>query len=328
MLDFTDMAADTSRLRFGVPTASTGRGSGRKVFMAEPHGHLASDVHALVADLLPVLAPQAQLDLERQVVIIPVSASERARVSTDSLLRACTGRPQHTWPQLVESWLREVTDQAAQAATATPDDLRDRLRLRIVPRLDQQLAASLVVLPYGKYFDAMLVADHPDRVESLTKEHAARLGPEQEIRQIAMVNTVNRELKTLDIRDHQVTATESVRVLAKDRSPYVSSALLAVQRFLSGPVQYGAFVSVPRFSMVLVYEVASEAALDFAVAFAEMTNSMNAGIPDPFGPEIYWWLEGDFFPLHIEKSTEGERRQVHLPDELRRTVQNLPRANP
>jgi hypothetical protein len=290
--------------------------------MAGPNGQVVSDIHALIADLLPVLAPNAQFDPERRTVLIPVSATERARVSTDSLVRACADQPQHAWPQLVEAWLREVSAQAARAAPTAPDDLRDRLRLRIVPRLEQGVAEGLVALPYGKYFDALLVADHPDRVESLTMEQAAQLGTEQEVRQAAMVNTVQHELKTLDVRDHPVTATESVRVLAKDQSPYVSSALLAVQRFLAGPARYGALVAVPRFSMVLLHEVTSDAALDFAMVFAEMTRSMNSGVPDPFGVDTFWWVAGDFLPLLVDASSD----QVRLPEELRQLAQSLPPA--
>jgi hypothetical protein len=292
--------------------------------MSDP---VARDVQALVADLLPVLLPQATF--EDDTIVIPLTPGERARVVTRSLVEVCRDQPQHTWPRVVDSWLRQVQADAAQASAqaadtpADPNEIPERLRLRLVPRMSEGLPDAVLTLAYDAHFDAVYVIDHTGRVDYLTKEQAARLGPEEELRQVAINNTVQAELVTFDVRDHPVTQTESVRLVAKDGSLYVPTGLMVLHRYFVGQAPYGALVSVPRYSMMLIHEVASPAALDLIYVIYEMTQSMYESAEDRCTPQVFWWLSGTLHPIEVTPTDDPQRPRVNLPPELEPVVDRL-----
>jgi hypothetical protein len=303
--------------------------------MSHPADLVAADVHELLAARLRALLPGAALDQSQGVIVLPLHDGEHARVPTASLLGSCATRPPEDWPALVDGWLREIAgavlaaaDAAQEQAVAGSDQagLRERLRLRMVPKLDERSAEQLAVVPFGRYFDALLAVDHPDSMELLTRAQAAELGPADAVRQLAISNTVERELITFEVRDQPLRGAETVRTVAKEGSPYVSSALLAVQRLLADPAPYGALVAVPRYSLMLLHEVASDRALDFVATFHVMARSKYLGAPDPCTPHVFWWLQGDLYAVGVTPGRRG-RQRVELDPELAPLIEDLPRSH-
>jgi hypothetical protein len=192
-----------------------------------------------------------------------------------------------------------------------------------MPRAGGERAGDVLSLPYDAHFDALYVVDHPGRVEFLTRDLVARLGPEEELRRLAINNTVQRELMTVDIRDHAVTATATVRLVAKDGSPYVPTGLMVLHRYFAGPAPHGALVSVPRYSMLLLHEVTSPAALDFINVFHDMTASMYDSAPDRCAAQVFWWAAGNLHAVQVAATDDPERRRVVLPAELEPVVERL-----
>lgn len=59
-------------------------------------GDISGEVRALVADLLPVLAPHAMLDTDSGMLVLPVGTAH-ADISLDAITAACAGLPPHAW---------------------------------------------------------------------------------------------------------------------------------------------------------------------------------------------------------------------------------------
>lgn len=290
--------------------------------MAEP----VEDVHALIADLLPALVPGAQLDAAGETIVVPVGA-DRARISTAKLVTACLAGPRHEWPRLVDEWMREAMGMVERMPGYSGDeDTLARLRLWIVPRREDRMAEATASLPYGRYFDALLVLDHPDRIERLTAAQVAALGTMDELQQVAINNTVQQELVTFEVRDQPVPPDQTVRVVSKDGSMYVSSGLFAVHKYLSDSAGYGAFVAVPAYDMMLLHEVNNTADLDFISFFFDMTRAMYGKSEHPCLAEVYWWIDGDLHPIGVTSPDDSTTPRVNLPEELRGVVEGLPRG--
>lgn len=291
-----------------------------------------SAVRALVSDLLPVLAPGAAID-DDGVVAFPAGDDTRAKVSTGPLVKECAGRPHQEWPQLVDRWIagararvteltRDVgAEDPAEGAGALP---RDALRMRIMPRLDEATGAAAVTMPFGRYFDAVLALDLPDRVELVPRSRIGDASP-GDLLTAALGNTVAQELVYCEAKEHAVTPTHSVRLVAKDGSPYVSTAVTSVERFLAGPAPYGVLLAVPAYSAMLLHPVTSEAVFDFAASFFALADSMHTDAADPCSPLVFWWHEREFHLISLGAPAEGsDRPRLDLPPELRPVVESLP----
>jgi hypothetical protein len=86
----------------------------------ETENDVAIDIRALVADLLPVLAPHAMLDADSGRLVLPVGDAH-ADISLDAITAACAALPQQAWPGRVEAWLAA---KAAQVTAALPAPCR------------------------------------------------------------------------------------------------------------------------------------------------------------------------------------------------------------
>jgi hypothetical protein len=259
----------------------------------------AADVHALIRDLLPVVAPSAWFDPGTSEVVLPVGRSE-ARASTWTVLERCARASVPSWPRLVDEWVREVQHRAFLAVGEMElfGDVRELLRLRIVPKLAPRDREGLVVVPAGDHFDAMVMIEHPRYGGPLTKARAGLLG----LRKLGyvMTNTHDRELADVSVRDQPLLPGRDVRVVTKPGSRYVSALLSEVEQFLPGPNRYGALVGVPCHSTLLLYPITSAAVLDVLPVFADVAREMHADAEDPCAPGVYW--------------SHGERRLTPLPD--------------
>jgi hypothetical protein len=258
----------------------------------------AADVHELIRDLLPVVAPSAWFDSGTSEVVLPVGRSE-ARASTWTVLERCAREPRRTWSRVVDEWLREVGHRAFLAVGEMElfGDVRELLRLRIVPKLAPRDREGLVVVPAGDHFDAMVMIEHPRYGGPLTKARAGLLG----LRKLGyvMTNTHDRELADVSVRDQPLLPGRDVRVVTKPGSRYVSALLSEVEQFLPSPNEHGALVGVPCHSTLLLYPITSTAVLEVLPVFADVVAEMHADADDPCAPGVYW--------------SHGERRLTPLP---------------
>ncbi|MQY06646.1 hypothetical protein [Actinomadura macrotermitis] len=248
---------------------------------------VAGDVHALVRDLLPVLAPTAWFDGGTSEVVLPVGRSE-ARASTWTVLERCARAEPAEWPGLVAEWVREVGDRAFLAVGEMElfGDVRELLRLRIVPKLAPRDREGLVVVPAGDHFDAMVMIEHPRYGGPLTRARAGLLG----LRKLGyvMTNTHDRELADVQVRDQPLLPGRDVRVVTKPGSRYVSALLSEVDQFLPVPNEHGALVGVPCHSTLLLYPITSADVRTVLPVFAEVVAEMHAGAEDPCARGVYW----------------------------------------
>ncbi|RFU38300.1 hypothetical protein DZF91_28410 [Actinomadura logoneensis] len=247
----------------------------------------ASDVHALIRDLLPVLAPSAWLDAATSEMVLTIGHSQ-ARASTATVLERCADQPRTRWPSLVDEWVREVGDRASRAVGEMElfGDVRELLRLRIVPKLTPGDREGLVVVPAGDHFDAVVVIDHPRYGGPLTRDRAGLLG----LRRLGfvMTNTHDRELADVEVRDQPLLPGRDVRVVTKPGSRYVSALLSEVHQFLPSPNEHGALVGAPSHSTLLIYPITSRAVEEVLPVFADVVAEMHAAADDPCASGVYW----------------------------------------
>ncbi|WP_433334201.1 hypothetical protein [Spirillospora sp. CA-294931] len=277
----------------------------------------AADVHALIRDQLPDVAPTAWFDSGTSEVVLPVGRSE-ARASTWTVLERCARAARSVWPRLVDEWVREVADRAFLAVGEMElfGDVRELLRLRIVPKLDPRDREGLVVVPAGDHFDAMVMIEHPRYGGPLTKARAGLLG----LRKLGyvMTNTHDRELADVEVRDQPLLPGRDVRVVTKPGSRYVSALLSEVEQFLPNPNPHGALVGVPCHSTLLLYPIRSTGVMDVLPVFADVVAEMHQAAGDPCAPGVYW--------------SHGERRltplkphaSLHGSDEFAALLRRLP----
>ncbi|MDN3356856.1 hypothetical protein [Actinomadura sp. DC4] len=258
---------------------------------------VAADVHALIQDLLPVLVPGARFDDVAAEVVLPVGRAEPRAVTT-TIVGRCARAPRHEWPGLVEEWLRDVGDRAALAIGEIEllGNVNRLLRLRIVPRTSEATREGFVVTEFGPFFDAMVVIEHPEYGGPLTRERAARLHLSR-LGTRAIDNTQKYELIGLNVTERPLTMTESVRLVTKPGSRYVSVALTGLAEYLPRRCPYGALVGVPDHNKVLLYPVTSAAVYGVLPVFADVVAEMHDGSADRCSREIFWWADGHLLPV-------------------------------
>ncbi|MFI6262426.1 hypothetical protein [Micromonospora sp. NPDC051006] len=286
---------------------------------------LMGNVRALAEDALPILMPGARVAPDTDEVIIAVPGG-RARVSLVPLLRLCLDQPRQMWPDLLADWVAGIRRQLP--ARVTPDELGPadvgQLRLRLTPAAATAEANSYLAMPFGEHFTAAVVINRSDRLEMLTIAQAGQLGREPvELIRLAVRQTVQHELAALDIRDHAMPGGGSVRLLAADGNPFVTTALMSLKRFLPDAAEYGALVAAPRYSAVLLHRVDAPVN-DSAVALQRLAMSMFTAADDRCSDEIFWWHDGEFHPVRIVAGEAGTV-QVRVPEALAAVVERLDR---
>lgn len=224
---------------------------------------------------------------------------------------------------MVDSWLRAIQEQVVDGSA--PSDLaavRSGLRARVVPRMQPEVAAVVVHSNFTDELDIVAVVDYPDRTLRVTRDMLASTEQGRDVVQEAIAATVSAELLDLDIRDHDVTPEDSVRVVAKDGNPYVATALLLVSRLLPGPAPYGALVAAPKGSTIMLYLISSDRALGFLQTFDRFARNLASAAEDALVGQVYWWFEQVFHPVGV--SSDGS--SLSLPPALQDLVRSLPPA--
>ncbi|WP_242889162.1 hypothetical protein [Actinomadura litoris] len=250
---------------------------------------VSADVHALIEDLLPVVNPSARFEPALAQVVLPVGRFEPS-ATTWTILERCARADRVAWPRLVEEWLIYVSDRAAMAIGDIEllGDVRKRLRIRMVPKLTESERQGLAIVSAGRHFDAMIMIDHPQYGGPLTLARASLLGL-TDLGKLAVPNTYQVELADVDVHDQPLTLTESIRVIHKPGSRYVSALVAELHHFLADAGRPGALVAVPTHSTILAYPIVSEAMGAVFGPFRELTKEMYAASDDPTSPDVFWW---------------------------------------
>lgn len=286
------------------------------------------DIHALVADLLPVLVPDAELRTDPAVVLLRVE-NARARISTDELVQRCDALPQHQWPRAVEEWLRLVGAEAERAVTEVqqPGDPHDRLRVVLGTRDGPPGAAgdlARVAVPFGRYFAVHTALDDDGTAHVLTKLRAGLLSL-HDVGERAVRNTMDLEVPRIAVRSQQLTLRERATVVTLPGSPYASAALLDIRKVLPTSCPYGALVGVPRASMLIVYPVTSSRVLQFIPEFADIVLEMHDTAVDACSHRTFWWADDMLLEIPVRPASEHTETRVEIPPEFEELVRRLPR---
>ncbi|MFC3996256.1 hypothetical protein ACFOVU_10045 [Nocardiopsis sediminis] len=266
-------------------------------------------MHALIEDLIPVTVPDAGFDRPLARVVVPFGWTELS-ASTWEVLERCAAAPRHRWPILVDEWLRETADRAALAVAEIEllGDVRELLRVKLVPTMPPDRRNGLVCVPAGRYFDALIVIDHPKYGAPLTKTRADLL----QLRDLgsALAHTHERELAGITPEIRPLSPNDSALVFRKPGSPYVSALLTELDRLLPEPPPSGALVGVPSYDTLLLYPIRSRPAPDVIPAFTRTVATLHADADAPCSTEAFWWHTGDLSPLSEPRTRKRLRRHL------------------
>lgn len=275
------------------------------------------EIHALVANLLPSVLPGAALDAENGEILVPLG-TDRARVSTRSLQAGCQGQPPSSWSQIARQWLEQVRAQL-EAAEAAPDVRR--LRAQAVPRGPE--APGGLSSHFNSAFDLVAVEDRDGSVRALQQADLDAMGisPEAALT-TALDQTVSEVLVHLDVQPQPLPVGGSVLTASAEGMPYVSAGVTSIRQLAGVELPYGALFGVPRHSMILILPVSSWQSLATVGLLSGFVESMYQDAPDPCAAGLYWYADGDAFPIGVEDA-DGEQRLV-LPPELQALADRLP----
>ncbi|WP_460999017.1 hypothetical protein [Streptomonospora sediminis] len=253
---------------------------------------IAGDVHALLEGLLPVAMPDASFDRATSTVVFGFGWTELS-ASTWQLLERCAAAQRAEWPGVVDSWLRETADRAAMAIAEIEllGDVRELLRIRLVPAMSDDRRRELVWTPVGDHFDALVVVEHPSFGAPLTRHRAGLL----QLRRLGYALSQTRERELSDVVDYTrpLAAGGEVRVITKPGSAYVTVLISELETLVNASGTAGALVGVPRYDTLLLYPLDSRAALKALPAFAAEVAALHGAAADPCSEQVFLWRDGD-----------------------------------
>lgn len=278
-------------------------------------------VHTLLADMLPSELPGATLDAEAGEILVPLG-EDRARVSTQSLWAACQAQPSSVWPELAGQWLAEVKRQINAAAAAGPARDAGRLRAQAVPRGTEPPPG--LSSAFNSAFDLVAVEDRDGSVRMLQQTDLDAMGMSAEgaLRR-ALDRTITEVLVELDVQPHPLPTGGSVLMASAEGVPYVSAGVTSIPQLAGVELPYGALFAVPRHSMILILPVTSRESLAAIPVLAGFAESMYRDAPDPCAVGLYWFADGDAFPVGAQQGADGQQQLVMAP-ELQSIVDRLP----
>ncbi|MBY8886569.1 hypothetical protein K7472_17095 [Streptomyces sp. PTM05] len=282
-----------------------------------PDPRVVADVRALVADLLPVLVPHALLDPDSGLLVLP-GGTCHAEVSLHAIVADCASLPPAAWPERVRAWLAQKTSEVASALDERRrlGDVELLLRVQITPRLPRDERERLMCVPYGDLLDVVIAIDHPEGGR-LTRDRAEQLAlPDPGRRAIA--NTLRDELPAFEVTEQHLPGVGRVRVVHHDRRPYVTSALLDLERFLPGACPYGALVAMPDYGRVLLLPVRPDELPATATGFADLAREDHATTDTPCTDQVLWWAGDTLRAIGLTRL----RKRARIPRALRALVRH------
>jgi len=208
--------------------------------------------------------------------------------------------------------------------TSQSESVQDASRLRMQAYPHGSETPPGVSSTFNSAFDLMAVADYdgtPGLLQPSDLE-VLQLDPAQ-VLQTALEQTVNEVLVKLDVVPQELPGVGSVLMAGAEGVPYVSAGVTLIPQLAGVELPYGALVAVPRHSMILILPVASRqtlSAVDVLAGFAEFASK---DAPDSCSPGLYWFVNGDAFPIGSEPDGNGQRQLVIAPG-LEPVINSLP----
>lgn len=246
----------------------------------------------------------------------------RARISIQSLWATCRVQPSSYWAPIAGEWLAGVRRQIDAATTGESGVDASRLRVQAVPRGYEPLPGLRSA--FNSAFDLVAVEDRDGSVRRLQQADLEAMGiSAEDALRTALDQTVTEVLVGLEVHAHPLPAGGSVLMASADGVPYVSAGVTSIPQLAGMELPYGALVAVPRHSMILILPVTSRESLAPVPVLIGLVEAMYRDAVDPCGAPLYWFVDGDAFPVGIEPDAAGQPRLVLVP-ELQPVVDRLP----
>ncbi|TWD84429.1 hypothetical protein FB561_5616 [Kribbella amoyensis] len=273
----------------------------------------------LVADLLPVLLPDAELDPAGPIVKLHWSRgglTSSAEVGLAELVDRCREQPHHLWPRTVDDWLRAVVDEIG---IATDEHLYGDVVSRQRATLRRQgwsagrpsLLAGLSV-PFGRYFEIVFGLQVGSGWHRLTQVrrvmHGLHLPDRPSGLELTLENLAGLTLEPVDDLPWSV--------LSRPGDQTVGMALVDHDRHLPNAGKgRGTLLAVPSTDLLAVCPVDRREDMQArADSFARWVAKSHDEAQDPCSPGVYW-LVGELLaelPVTLDHSPA-----VALPKALR-----------
>lgn len=276
----------------------------------------------LVADLLPVLLPDASLDRAGPTVTLRWRRGglvSTAEVGLVELVDRCRAQPNHLWPRTVDDWLRAVV---AEIGVATDEhmfgDVTPRQRAVLVPLGWSARTGGLladVVVPFGQYFEILFGIEGGGDWRRLTQVRRIMHGLHLPDRPSGLELT----LAGLDGLTAAPVPDTPWSVFHRPDDRYVAMGLVDHERLLPGAGRgRGTLLAVPRASLLAVCPVDRGADMQSrADAFARWVSTTYAEADDQCSPGVYWLVQDLLADLPVDLDRTPA---VSLPRPLRTPI--------
>jgi hypothetical protein len=283
---------------------------------------------ALIAAEAESTLPGARVDPQAGDLVVPMASGE-ARISLESLAAELQISEPETAPELVRQWFAELAASLNTAAAApqvapfapVPPAGPATLRLRVMPRWSPDVAATVAHRPVPFEFDAIVIGfDATGQPAYVTREQAFAMGGVEAVVETALNETLVDELSGLDVRDVDI-AGERVRVIAKEGSPYVTTALLSIPRFLDDNAPHGVLVIAPSYDHVAIHDVRGHAAIELIPDLAATAADLSRRSAMPCSDGVYWWYGQQFHRIGVAE--EAGEPVIDVPNDLRDVAWSL-----
>lgn len=194
----------------------------------------------------------------------------------------------------------------------------ESLRLQVLPLDLIADGATDTLRDAGGGMVGRLVRRTPQRVEPVSRDEPLSLEG-VDWYDVAAEQTFRQELVAVDVREH-VAAGVTFRMIAIDRSPLVTTAVLWPNTLAGFPGVVDALVCAPRFSAVLVRPVLAQSDIGTATTLRSVVRVVFGDADDPCSDEVFWWRAGRLHRIEFDDGTH----QTVLPPELGPVAAALP----
>ena len=289
---------------------------------------LTGEMAALVAAEAASTLPGAGVDAQTGELVVPMASGE-ARIALDSLAAQLEIAEPETALALVRQWFAELAvslnTAAAPPQTAPPEPIPpagpSTLRLRVMPRWSPDVAATVAHRPVPFEFDAVVIGvDAAGQPAYVTRDQAVAMGGVEAVIETALNETLARELASLEVRDVEIS-DEQVRVIAKEGSPYVTTALLSLPRFLDDNAPHGVLVIAPSYDHVAIHDVRGHGAIELIPDLAATAADLSRRSAMPCSDGVFWWYGQQFHRIGVAE--EAGEPVIDVPNDLRDVAWSL-----
>jgi hypothetical protein len=274
----------------------------------------AAFLDAVVRDLS---ARSEDVEIDDGIAHVLMPNEEVHAFGLQNLAQICNQAEDEDWPEIIghhfDGVLRSTTGADLEGIGKDFERVQGLLKVRLYPF--DAVEDSLDGLAYRVIADglvAVLAYDLPDAVATVPRsdvdawpidfDQAFELG-------------LNNVLAERDI-EHERIELESGAVFSAmvGDSFFVTSRLLALERFISPTSAYGALVAVPNRHTLLWASIVDLGILETLNALLVIAHRRHAEGPGSLSSLVYWWHDGEM--LALPASLDDGRLQFFPPEEF------------